>query len=80
MVLNLEDMGYEIESSHHETAPAQHEIDFKFAGANEMADCVMTFKMQFEHHCKTTWSSCDLYAKAKSRGKWFRYAHSFCII
>lgn len=45
MVLNLEDMGYEIESSHHETAPAQHEIDFKFAGANEMADCVMTFKM-----------------------------------
>lgn len=45
MVLNLEDMGYEIESSHHETAPAQHEIDFKFTGANEMADCVMTFKM-----------------------------------
>ena len=30
MVLNLEDMGYEVESSHHETAPAQHEIDFKF--------------------------------------------------
>ena len=45
MVLNLEDMGYEIESSHHENAPAQHEIDFKFSGANEMADCVMTFKM-----------------------------------
>ena len=45
MVLNLEDMGYEIESSHHETAPAQHEIDFKFTGANEMADCIMTFKM-----------------------------------
>ena len=45
MVLNLEDMGYEIESSHHETAPAQHEIDFNFSGANEMADCVMTFKM-----------------------------------
>ena len=45
MVLTLEDMGYEVESSHHETAPAQHEIDFKFTGANEMADCVMTFKM-----------------------------------
>ncbi len=29
MVLNLEDMGFEVESSHHETAPAQHEIDFK---------------------------------------------------
>ena len=29
MVLNLEDMGMEVESSHHETAPAQHEIDFQ---------------------------------------------------
>ena len=45
MILTLEEMGFVIESSHHETAPAQHEIDFKFSGANEMADCVMTFKM-----------------------------------
>ena len=30
MVLTLEDMGYEIEASHHEVAPAQHEIDFKY--------------------------------------------------
>ena len=28
MVLTLEDMGFEIEASHHEVAPAQHEIDF----------------------------------------------------
>ena len=28
MVLTLEDMGFEIESSHHEKAPAQHEIAF----------------------------------------------------
>lgn len=28
MVLTLEDMGFEVESSHHETAPAQHEIAF----------------------------------------------------
>ena len=45
IVMNLEDMGFVIEASHHEMAPAQHEIDFKFTGANEMADCVMTFKM-----------------------------------
>lgn len=45
MVLNLEDMGFEIESSHHETAPAQHEIDFKYDEVNKMADCIMTFKM-----------------------------------
>lgn len=45
MVLNLEDMGFEVESSHHETAPAQHEIDFKYGEAKKMADCIMTFKM-----------------------------------
>ena len=45
MVLNLEDMGYEIESSHHETAPAQHEIDFKYDEALNTADNIMTFKM-----------------------------------
>lgn len=45
MVLTLEDMGYEVESSHHETAPAQHEIDFKYGEVRKMADCLMTFKM-----------------------------------
>ena len=30
MVLTLEDMGMEVESSHHEAAPAQHEIDFRY--------------------------------------------------
>ncbi|MGC4019928.1 MAG: type I glutamate--ammonia ligase [Muricomes sp.] len=45
MVLTLEEMGYEIESSHHEIAPAQHEIDFQFADALETADKVMTFKI-----------------------------------
>lgn len=45
MVLNLEDMGMEIESSHHETAPAQHEIDFRCDEIRKMADHIMTFKM-----------------------------------
>ncbi len=45
MVLNLEDMGIEVESSHHEIAPAQHEIVFKNGEVNEMADRIMTFKM-----------------------------------
>jgi glutamine synthetase len=45
MVLNLEDMGFEIESSHHEMAPAQHEIDFKYADALTTADQIMTFKL-----------------------------------
>ena len=45
MVLTLEDMGVEVESSHHETAPAQHEIALHYGEARKMADEVMTFKM-----------------------------------
>lgn len=45
MVLSLEEMGFEIEASHHECAPAQHEIDFKYDEALATADNIMTFKL-----------------------------------
>lgn len=45
MVLTLEDMGFDVEASHHENAPAQHEIDFKYADALTTADNIMTFKL-----------------------------------
>lgn len=45
MCLILEQMGFEIEASHHELAPGQHEIDFKYDDALTTADNVMTFKM-----------------------------------
>lgn len=45
MILAMEDMGLEIESSHHETAPAQHEIDLRPAEIRKAADQIMTFKM-----------------------------------
>lgn len=45
MVLMLEEMGFEIEASHHEVAPGQHEIDFKYGDALGTADNIMTFKM-----------------------------------
>ena len=45
MVLTLEDMGFEIEASHHEVAPAQHEIDFHYDEALAAADNIMTFKL-----------------------------------
>jgi len=44
MVLTLEQMGFEIEASHHEVAPGQHEIDFKYAEALTTADRIATFK------------------------------------
>ena len=45
MVLTLEDMGFVVETSHHEAAPAQHEIDFEYDEALAAADKIMTFKM-----------------------------------
>ncbi len=45
IVLNLEDMGFEIESSHHEIAPAQHEVDFQYERGLKAADNILTFKM-----------------------------------
>ena len=45
MVLTLEKFGFEIEASHHEVAPGQHEIDFKYADALDIADKIITFKM-----------------------------------
>ena len=43
--LALEQMGFEIEASHHEVAAGQHEIDFKYAEALAAADNIMTFKL-----------------------------------
>ncbi|MDW7673662.1 MAG: type I glutamate--ammonia ligase [Bacillota bacterium] len=44
MVIALEKMGFEIEASHHECAPGQHEIDFKYGNALVAADNIATFK------------------------------------
>lgn len=44
IVIVLESMGFEVEASHHEVAPGQHEIDFKYAEAVACADNVTTFR------------------------------------
>lgn len=44
VTLALEDMGFEVEASHHEVAAGQHEVDFKYADALTAADNIMTFK------------------------------------
>ena len=45
MVLTLQEMGFEVEASHHEVAPGQHEIAFKYADALTTADNIATFKL-----------------------------------
>lgn len=45
IILSLEEMGFNVECSHHESAPGQHEIDFKYTEAMEAADNILTFRM-----------------------------------
>ena len=40
IVLTLQEMGFDIEASHHEVADGQHEIDFKYADILTTADNV----------------------------------------
>ncbi|GIQ82182.1 hypothetical protein KIPB_009014, partial [Kipferlia bialata] len=58
IVLALSDMDFDIEAAHHEVAPSQHEIDFKYADALSTADAVITFRfvaktiaLQHHKHC-----------------------------
>jgi glutamine synthetase len=44
IIYGLEDMGFEVEASHHEVAESQHEIDFKYDDILTTADNVATFR------------------------------------
>ena len=44
-ILTLENMGIQVEYSHHEVAPSQHEIDLKYTEALNMADAAMTYRL-----------------------------------
>ena len=45
IVLELERLGFDIEASHHEVAPGQHEIDFKYDDVISACDNIQTFKL-----------------------------------
>lgn len=44
-VRTLKDFGIQVEYSHHEVGPSQHEIDLRYAEALKMADAVMTYRL-----------------------------------
>lgn len=78
IVLNLEDMGIEVESSHHETAPAQHEVDFKYGEVRTIADRIMSFKMTVRTIAKR--HGLRHFMRNQGRSKRLRNAHSFLLI
>src|SRR4051794_18956125 len=41
----LESMGIPVEYHHHEVGPSQHEIDIRYAGALDMADFMLTYRL-----------------------------------
>ncbi len=44
-ILTLEKLGIQVEYSHHEVAPSQHEIDLRYKEALSMADAAMTYRL-----------------------------------
>lgn len=71
IVLTLEEMGFHVEASHHECAPGQHEIDFRYADALTTADNVTTFKLvvrtiAMQHNLHATFMPKPLFGEAGS--------------
>lgn len=67
IVLNLEDMDIEVEASHHELSPAQHEIDLEYTEGLAAADNIMTFKMAVKTIAKRHGLPRNLHAEAEGR-------------
>src|SRR5918996_2971850 len=44
IILALEQMGFHVEAAHHEVAPGQHEIDFRYDDVLTTADNITTFR------------------------------------
>jgi len=44
-IMALENVGIPVESSHHEVAPSQHELDLRYTDALSMADALMTTRL-----------------------------------
>lgn len=67
----LEAMGFEVEAAHHEVAPGQHEIDFRYAEAVATADNIITFrfvvkKVAMDHGLHATFMPKPLFGIAGS--------------
>jgi glutamine synthetase len=52
IVLELERIGFNMEASHHEVAPGQHEINFEFNSALEASDKLQIFKLVVKNVAK----------------------------
>ena len=70
-VLALKKMGFEVEAAHHEVAPGQHEIDFKYTPVLRTADNIATFKfvtkiIAMQHNLHATFMPKPIYGESGS--------------
>ena len=70
-VLALKKMGFEVEAAHHEVAPGQHEIDFKYTDVLRTADNIATFKfvtkiIAMQHNLHATFMPKPIYGESGS--------------
>ena len=71
IAIALEKMGFEVEAAHHEVAPGQHEIDFRYTPVLRTADNITTFKfvtkmIALEHNLHATFMPKPIYGEAGS--------------
>lgn len=52
-VMALEEMGIDVEYSHHEVGPSQHEIDIRYGDALKIADDAMTYRLVVKEIAET---------------------------
>jgi glutamine synthetase len=70
-VIALKKMGFEVEATHHEVAPGQHEIDFKYTPVLKTADNIATFKfvtkiIAMQHGLHATFMPKPIYGESGS--------------
>ncbi|WP_029896722.1 glutamine synthetase family protein [Desulfohalovibrio reitneri] len=68
IIFSLNRMGIQVEYSHHEVAPSQHEIDLRYQEALKMADTAMTYKVVVKetarkHGCYATFMPKPLFGE-----------------
>ena len=74
-VLALEKFGIQVEYSHHEVGPSQHEIDMRYADALKMADDCMTYRITVKEIRAQVRLARDVHAQAAVRRERLGHAH-----
>ena len=80
IVLALEAMGFHVEAAHHEVAPGQHEIDFRYDDVLTTADNISTFRFVVKNVAIQQRPARDVHAQADLRHQRLGHAHAHVAV